>query len=96
MKRQIKFTDTALSDLQQIKDYISLDSSQNARIFIKKLLDKIDLIPEQPFSYKLSQYHTDKAYRQMTFKGYTVVYRVAEELIFIMAIFKAKNYQSKN
>lgn len=46
MMMQIKFTDTALSDLQQIKDYISLDSPQNAREFIKILLDKIDQLTE--------------------------------------------------
>lgn len=96
MMMQIKFTDTALSDLQQIKDYISLDSPQSARIFIIKLLDKIDLIAERPFSFKLSQFHMDKAHRQMTFNGYTIIYRVAEEIIFIMAIFKAKNYQTTN
>lgn len=89
----IKFTDTALSDLQQIKDYISLDSPQNAREFIKMLLDKIDQLTEQPFRCKASQYHTDSTYRQMTFKGYSVIYRVTEDLIFIMTVFKAKHYQ---
>lgn len=90
---QIKFTDTALNDLEQIKRYISLDSPQNGRVFIKKLLDKIDQLTEQPFRCKASQYHTDGAYRQMTFKGYSVIYRVTEDLIFIMAVFKAKHYQ---
>lgn len=89
----IKFTDTALSDLQQIKDYISLDSPQNAREFIKMLLDTIDQLAEQPFRCKASQYHTDGTYRQMTFKGYSVIYRVTEDLIFIMTVFKAKHYQ---
>ena len=38
---QIKFTDTALSDLQQIKNYISLDSPQSVRIFINKVIEKL-------------------------------------------------------
>jgi plasmid stabilization system protein ParE len=90
---RIKFTDTALSDLQQIKSYISLDSPQNARVFIKDLLDKINLLSEQPYLSKASPYHSDSAYRQMTFKGYSVIYRVTEDLIFILTIFKAKHYQ---
>lgn len=89
---KIIYTDTALQDLQQIKNFISLDSPQNARTFIKQMLNKIDLLVDNPLIYKPSSYHQDLSYREMVFKTYTIVYKVVKNQIYILAIFKARLY----
>lgn len=63
-------------EIIDIVNYIALDKP-NASINFALELEKLILdIPYFPFKYKPSSYFNDKNIRDMTYKGYTVIYEV--------------------
>jgi len=80
----------------QIIDYIDDDKPSASVKFSNELEKLIITIPENPFKYRQSHYFNDKNIRDMTHKGYTVVYEVDFEnnSIEILKIFN-RNKPSK-
>lgn len=74
--------------LISILDFIALDKVSAAISFHKELYRTFDLIKENPYMFKASRYFKMDSYRDMIHKGYTVIYRVDEEEIFVLEIFK--------
>jgi plasmid stabilization system protein ParE len=63
-------------EIIDIVNYITLDKP-NASINFALELEKLILdIPHFPFKYKASFYFNDKNVRDMTYKGYTIIYEV--------------------
>ena len=63
-------------EMIQIINYIALDKP-NASIKFALELEKLILdIPYFPFKYKPSFYFQDKNIRDMTYRGYTIIYQV--------------------
>jgi len=63
-------------EMIQIINYIAFDKP-NASIKFALELEKLILdIPYFPFKYKPSFYFQDKNIRDMTYKGYTIIYQV--------------------
>jgi len=86
---QINRSSKYLSELFDILEYIARDKI-SASINFKENLDKqIDNLIVFPYKYRKSIYFKDKNIRDMTFKGYTIVYRVKprKEEIEILRIF---------
>lgn len=71
-------------------EYIAKDKPQAARKFKKDILKSISSISKMPFRNKKSIYFNDDSIRDLTFKGYTIVYRVKEidELIEVFGFTK--------
>ena len=76
--------------------HIAKDKKSAAREFKNSLNKVIDNIPTFPYKYRQSYYHSDNTIRDMTYKGYTVVYKIDEEkeLIEILEMFN-KNLPSR-
>jgi len=74
-------------ELKKILEYIAQDKLTAAKNFKKELIHRIKEIPEQPYKYRPSIYINDKKVRDMTFKGYTIVYIIRENNIDIITIF---------
>jgi hypothetical protein len=55
--------------------------------FRKDLNIQIKNIPNMPYKYRKSHYHNDKNVRDMTFKGYTIIYKIYDNHIQIVEIF---------
>lgn len=64
-----------LFQLYNILQYIAQDKKSAAAKFEKGLGEKIKALPNNPLKYKQSLYFEGEvAYRDLTFKGYTVIY----------------------
>jgi len=63
-------------EIIQIINYIALDKPNASIKFALELEELILNIPYFPFKYKPSFYFNDKNIRDMTYKGYTVIYEV--------------------
>jgi len=63
-------------ELINIIDYIALDKPSASINFALELEKLILDIPYFPFKYKPSFYFNDKNLRDMTYKGYTIIYEV--------------------
>ena len=64
------------TDLQLILEYIAKDNLTAAKKFNKELVKQIKAIPDFPYKYCPSKYIDDKQVRDMTFRSYTIVYRI--------------------
>jgi len=72
----IIYKPTFSKQLKQIIKYIALDKPSASLKFKNELKDSIKLIPNNPIMYVKSQYFDDKNIRDMTYKKYTVIYRI--------------------
>ena len=73
---KITYNPTFSKQLKQIIEYISQDKPSASMDFKNKLKESVNLIPDNPSQYEQSQYFDDKNIRNMTFKKYTIVYRI--------------------
>lgn len=85
--RDIRFSMQLLSILR----YIAKDKKSAAVDFESELNQKINDLVYFPLKYRASFYFEDKAYRDMIYQGYTIIYKVEKEKILILEIFKWQN-----
>ncbi|MFP4487086.1 MAG: type II toxin-antitoxin system RelE/ParE family toxin, partial [Campylobacterales bacterium] len=67
---------------------IANDKITVAKNFERKLNKQIENLVHFPYKFRPSHYFEDTAYRDMIFQGYTIIYKVEEEKILILDIFK--------
>ena len=86
---KIVYNATFKSELKNILAYIAKDKPSASLNFKNELKAYISEIPDNPFKYRPSFYFNDKNIRDMTFKGYTVVYEInfKKDCIEILKIF---------
>ncbi len=72
-----------------IYEFISKDKLSAAQNFKKELLKTIKALSDFPLKYRKSYYFDDENIRDLTFKGYTIVYEVDfdKKEIFVFHIF---------
>jgi plasmid stabilization system protein ParE len=74
--------------LTNIIDYIAKDKKAAANNFKNELQFKISQLINFPMMYRKSNYYNSENIRDLIFKGYTVVYEIHEDTIYILDIFK--------
>ena len=86
---RIKLDGKFKRNFQVIFEYIARDKLSAAKHFKKELFEQIDNLVNFPYKYRKSYYFNDENVRDMTFKGYTVVYEIKpdEQIIEILDIF---------
>lgn len=74
--------------LLNILNYISKDKKSASLKFKKELKKKISDLKENPYIYRASYYFKDESYRDLIHHGYTIIYKVEDDTIMILEIFK--------
>ena len=77
-----------LKHFTQIFEYIAKDKPSAAKHFKETLYDKFENLKTFPKMYRKSIYFDDESYRDLIHQGYTVVYRIENDKIIILDIFK--------
>jgi plasmid stabilization system protein ParE len=77
-----------LKELFSILRLIRGDKISASIQFEKQLNKKIKNLQDFPYQYRASYYFEDKSYRDLIYQGYTVIYKVEDERIIILEIFK--------
>jgi len=67
------------------------DKKTAADKFKNDLKNKMELLKESPFMCRKSFYFDNESYRDLIFKGYTTIYKVDNDVIKILDIFKWEN-----
>lgn len=75
----IVITDSALSDLEDIENYISQDSPAIARKFISRIFDKIDQLYTYPLSGKPIPELKNNSIRELFINKYRIVYQIVDD-----------------
>lgn len=93
---QIIYKKTFEKQLLHIVNYIAQDKVNASIKFANELEKLIFLIPDNPLKYRLSIYFQNENVRDMTYKGYTIVYKVnfQKNTIEVLRIFN-KNKPTK-
>jgi hypothetical protein len=76
------------SSLYSIIKYIAQDKLTVAKSFESSLNHKIKKIPNFPYKHRKSFYFQDDTYRDLIYKGYTIIYKIQTDNIIILDIFK--------
>lgn len=86
--RKILFSNRFADELEKILAFIAQDKPMVAREFKNALLNKINAIPQMPFSYRKSTANEDDNMRELIFKGFVVVFVVDTDSINVLGIYK--------
>lgn len=81
-------TRSYVANLQTILRYIALDNPPAALSFERELQAKLELIKNQPLMCRSSHYINDEAYRDLIHQGYTIIYKVEQDALVVIDIFK--------
>lgn len=74
---QIIYKKAFEKQLLHIVNYIAQDKPSASIKFANELEELIFLIPDNPLKYKSSIYFNNENVRDMTHKGYTIIYKVS-------------------
>ncbi|WP_341226958.1 type II toxin-antitoxin system RelE/ParE family toxin [uncultured Arcticibacterium sp.] len=85
---KIVYKDTFVNRLEKQLKYISIDNPSAARKLKRDLIEKIKGIPPNPLKFRQSIYFDNVLVRDLIFKGYTVVFRINENVIEVFGLVK--------
>jgi len=82
----------AKNQLQEIKEYISLDNKSKAINHLKQIKSKIEIIGKYPYIGKINTTMDNEKIREFIILGYKVIYKINNKSITILAIYKYINF----
>lgn len=81
-------------ELKIIFDFIAKDSLSRAREFRNELITKIEHTAQMPFICRKSINFNDENIRDLIFKGYVIPYLIDDEVIYVLGIYKANEWEA--
>lgn len=86
MARKIRWSPRAVSNFEDICDYIARDSEYYASLFAKRVNSLVKNIPQFPKAGRVVPEYGDENIREKIYENYRIVYRIKEEMVEIVAI----------
>ena len=83
---RIEWTEPAVSDLENIQDYIARDSAEYADAIVERLILSVDRLASFPESGRLAPEAFDPKIRELLVQSYRVIYRLKKGSAQILAI----------
>jgi toxin ParE1/3/4 len=83
---KVEFSPTALSDLEDIADYIARDDPIVAEQWVDKLVEAAEKIASHPRSGRAVPEIGDPRIREVIVRDYRVVYRVEKRLVVLAVL----------
>lgn len=90
----IKYKPKFERELKIIFDFIAKDSLSRAREFRNELIAKIERTAQTPFICRKSINFNDESIRDLIFKGYVIPYLIDDEVIYVLGIYKANEWEA--
>jgi toxin ParE1/3/4 len=87
---RVEWTDQAIEKMEQISDYISLDSINAARNWIESVFNKEKLISVNPYIGREVPEYNNLQVREVFEGNYRVIYRVEVDKIRIITVINFK------
>ena len=83
---KIIWSNPAISDLENIKNYIAKDSSHYASIFIEKIIEAVDKLYKFPLIGRIVPEFKNQNVREIIYQHYRIIYKVDKEAAFILTV----------
>jgi toxin ParE1/3/4 len=94
---EVKFTDLALKDLEDIATFISRESFHFASLQIQKIFQRTDILENFPFIGRVVPELKIKSVREIIEGNYRIIYRVlSKEEIHVLTIHHSSRRLPKN
>lgn len=90
----IKYKPKFERELKIVFDFIAKDSLNRAREFRNELIAKIERTAQTPFICRKSINFNDESIRDLIFKGYVIPYLIDDEVIYVLGIYKANEWEA--
>ena len=78
---KILWSPKSITSLEEIADYISINSPYYAPIFIQKIIRSVERLKDFPLSGRIVPEFNDKNIREVIFHNYRIVYRVKKDSV---------------
>ena len=85
----------ALNRLEEIIDYIALDSTVNADRFADIIFHKIELLIKFPETGRIVPELNNNSYRELIFGNYRIIYKTIQNNIHVLTIRHSKRLLDK-
>lgn len=76
---EVKWTDFAIDNLNDIGDYIEKDSFQYAQIVVNILFDSTDILIQHPYAGRIVVEFNDENIRELIRGSYRIIYKVLND-----------------
>ncbi|GGD74042.1 type II toxin-antitoxin system RelE/ParE family toxin [Lacimicrobium alkaliphilum] len=88
----LKWTETALQDIEEIAEYIHRDSPFYASVVVEKMMGRTRELPAQPLAGRVVPEAQTKSIREVLVYDYRLIYEVIEmrQEIVMLAVFHAR------
>jgi len=94
---EIKWSDPALDDMVNIRDYIAKDSTFYARRFIERIFDHVEKLADFPeIGRHVPEANDIKHVRELIFQGYRILYLLSPEHVSIITVIHGSKNLSQN
>jgi len=83
----------AIDDLYTIKSYITRsDSIKKANKFISELKQSIKSLETMPMRCRKSYYTDDENSHDLIYKKYTIVFKIIKDTVYVVSVFRQREY----
>lgn len=89
------WTEPALSDLNEIAEYIALDNAGAAKKLVQKVFQKLERLEQHPQSGRKPPELKKTAYREVIVNPCRIFYRVEKNDIYILYVMRAESQLRK-
>ena len=83
-----EFDDRFIKALNDIESFIALDNLERAEKFKNDIIDKISSLDFMPKRCRKSTLANDESIRDLIFKGYIIVFKIENDTIKVLYIYK--------
>ena len=83
---EIIWTETALNNIDNIAEYISVESIFYASQFVQKILSFANKLEKYPQIGKPVPELSGYSYHEIVFKKYRVIYRIHSDIVYIISV----------
>jgi len=88
LKFKIYITNNAQKNLEEILNYIKLDSQSRARSWLSTIKEKILSLESNPRrGRKVPEYEGDREILEILFGSYRIIYEIERDQIFILFVY---------
>ncbi|MEO6050352.1 MAG: type II toxin-antitoxin system RelE/ParE family toxin [Pyrinomonadaceae bacterium] len=85
---QIRWTPQAADDLDAIADFIALDSSPYANLFVLNVITSIDRLEQFPMLGRVVPEYQNPQIRELLMGNYRIIYRLKEDFVEILTTYQ--------
>lgn len=80
------WTEPAIQDLQDLRDYIANDSDIHAASFVSSILVRVEQLEKFPLMGRMVPEAQTDNIREIIYRTYRIIYRVTEQRVDVLAV----------